>query len=706
TDDENDGIINNVDADNDNDGITNCTESYGDLAVNLTNTSLGSVFVGDYINPFVGSLSFTGIGTPSATPITGDALGNFATEAATGKNNSVSYTATFNNPISLAIEYATAAATNDYFTASTEFRIKCPINKTLTVLNPNDQILIDTNYDGIFESGITQYSSFEIRFRLNDNFALPPGTGTFSIRGNLINSITITNINLVDSNSSRAALRLIATCVPKDSDNDGVPDQYDFDSDNDTIPDYVESQGINFTALSGVDANRDGIDDIFGTGITPDDKDNDGVPNYLDMDSDNDGIFDIIESGSPGNSTNTNGITTSPVGSNGIANALETNPDSGAINYTIADTDGDGLFNYLELDSDNDGCFDVTEAGFTDDNSDGVLGDTPVTMAGQGLVLSTSGYGVPNGNYTIAAPITISVQPQDVTTCELQSAVFTLTSVAVDSYMWQLSTDNGLTWTNLTNNTTYSGTTTATLTVSNVSPAMVGYQYRVFLNKNGNSCGLYSDAAILTTYALPVVTTPISLKQCDDDTDGISIFNLTQKNDVISANYQNETFTYFTSLNAAENEIAAAQITNPIAYSSGNASVYVRVENSNGCYRVARIDIVVSVTQIPASFVIPNQYLCDDYLDATNNDYDGISGPFNFTAIQSSLAATLPANVSIKFYKTEADFLAETDAAGNSLAIADITNYRNIGFPNTQTIWVRVDSTLDNSCFGFKTFDV
>lgn len=706
TDDENDGINNNIDADNDNDGLTNCTESYGDLGVNLTNTSLGAVSVGDYINPFIGSLSFSGTGTPSTTPVTGDNLGNFVTEAATGKNNSVSYTATFNNPISLAVEYATTASNTDYFTASTEFRIKCPINKTLTVLNPNNQILIDTNYDGIFESGVTQYSSFEIRFRLNDNNALLPGTGTFSIRGNLINSITITNINLVDSGTSRAALRLIASCVQKDSDNDGISDQNDLDSDNDTIPDVVESQGINYSPLSGVDANQDGIDDVFGLGITAADTDNDGFPNYLDMDSDNDGIFDIIESGSPGNGNNTNGITVIPVGNNGIANNLETNPDSGVLNYTITDTDGDGIFNYLEIDSDNDGCFDVTEAGFMDDNNDGILGDSPVVIAGEGLVLSSSGYGVPNGNYTIAAPISISVQPQDVTTCELESAVFTLTSVAVDSYLWQLSTDNGNTWTNLTNNATYSGTSTASLTVSNVSPAMVGYQYRVFLNKNGNSCGLYSAAATLTTYALPVVTTPISLKQCDDDTDGISIFNLTQKNDVISANYLNETFTYYTTLNGAQNEINATQITNPINYSSGNNSVYVRVENSNGCYRVARIDLVVSVTQIPANFIIPNQYLCDDYLDAVNDDYDGISGPFNFTAIRNSLNAILPANVSIKFYKSQADFLAETDASGNSLAIADITNYRNIGFPNTQTIWVRVDSTLDNSCFGFKTFDV
>jgi len=40
---------------------------------------------------------------------------------------------------------------------------------------------------------------------------------------------------------------------------------------------------------------------------------------------------------------------------------------------------------------------------------------------------------------------------------------------------------------------------------------MSGYLYRVFLNKNGNTCGLYSTTVILTTYPLPVVTTPITL---------------------------------------------------------------------------------------------------------------------------------------------------------------------------------------------------
>lgn len=706
-DTDNDGTNNNIDLDNDNDGITNCDESYGNQNINLTNTTIGTVTVGNYINSFTGAVSTTGTGTPSATPIVGDANGDFVTEAANGKQNSVSYTTTWNNPISLAVEYASTALPNDLFTASTEIRVNCPINKTITILNPNDQVLIDTNYDGIFESGITEYSSFEIRFRLNSSISLASGTGTFSIRGNLIDAITVSNINLVDTNSSRVALRLIATCVPLDSDNDGISDQIDYDSDNDSILDFVESQGTNVQALSNVDTNNDGIDDVFGNGLTPTDTDNDGVLNYLDLDSDNDGIHDLDEAQSNATDANSDGIIDgSNFGTNGLANTLETATDSGILNYTLADTDSDTIFNFLELDSDDDLCFDVIEAGYLDPNGDGILGNLPNSVDPNGLLYSSSGYGIPNGDYIIGAPISISVQPVDVTTCELQSATFTVTSVAVNSYQWQLSTDGGTNWVNLTNNATYSGVTTVLLTVSNVSPAMAGYQYRVFLNKNGNSCGLYSDAAILTTYALPVITTPISLIQCDDDTDAISVFNLTQKNNVISANYLNETFTYFTTSTAANTENTAFEITNPLAYTSGNAVVYARVENNNGCFRVVQINLAVSVTQIPANFVIPNQYLCDDYLDAVNDDYDGVSGPFNFTTIQNSLTAILPANVTIKFYKTQADFLAETDASGNSLAIADITNYRNIGFPNVQTIWVRVDSTIDNSCFGYKTFDV
>lgn len=704
-DSDSDGVSDNLDLDNDNDGVTNCNESYGNQSLNLTNNPVGFLQIEDYLNTYVTTVATTGTGA-AATPFIGTNAGNFSLETSSGRNNSSSYNIASNNPWSLSVEYSTAASVTDLLSAATEVRVTCPVNKTLTVLNPNNQILIDTNFDGIFETGVTQFSSFEIRFRLNGNVALPSGTGTFTIKGDRIDVLKITNINLTETEISKVALHITATCVQKDSDNDGIADQYDYDSDNDTIPDLIENQGANYVVLTGIDANKDGIDDVFGSGISPADSDGDSYPNYIDLDSDNDGIFDIIESGSPGNSTNTNGITVGDVGTNGLDNTLETSPNSGIINYTVANTNGAGMYNYISLDSDGDGCNDVIEAGFLDPNNDGILGDdAPIIILDYGLVFSNTGYDVPNINYTISAPIIIIDQPQNEIVCELGTGTFFVNAPLVDSFQWQISTDDGTTWTNLTNDINYTGVNTNNLNVLNVVPTTPNHQFRVFLNRTGNSCGDYSTKAIITTFELPQVTSPIEIKQCDDDTDGISKFNLTQKNNFIVPIPANFTFNYYTSLVGANDENNAFLISNPLAFTSGNATVFARVENNEGCFKIAEINLTVSVTQIPASFAIPIQYQCDDYIDAINNDLDGISS-FDFTTIKNDLEAILPADTAILFYQNQADFLAETDSAGNSLAIVNLSDYRNSNIPIQQTIWIRVDNEVDNSCFGFKTFEI
>lgn len=48
------------------------------------------------------------------------------------------------------------------------------------------------------------------------------------------------------------------------------------------------------------------------------------------------------------------------------------------------------------------------------------------------------------------------------------------------SYQWQVSTDNGTTFTNINDNSNYSGTTTTTLQLSNISSSWTGNQYRCF----------------------------------------------------------------------------------------------------------------------------------------------------------------------------------------------------------------------------------
>jgi gliding motility-associated-like protein len=491
-----------------------------------------------------------------------------------------------------------------------------------------------------------------------------------------------------------------------DSDSDTIPDLLDIDSDNDGIPDTIEAQGKGFKIFSGTDSNKDGLDNAFEPGLTRINTDNDifntfpVVYDLLDLDSDNDGIFDLIESGSTVIDLNNDGIIDGPAavfGTNGLFDGLETSPDSGKLNYTVTDTDSDGTFNYIDLDSDNDICFDVIEAGFNDPDNDGIVGNNPVTVNAKGIVTSGVGYTTPNNNYVIAAPIEITSQPQAQPTCELENTTITVLDNGGNTYQWQLSTD-GITWNNILNNATYQDATAQTLTLIKVTNAMNGYKYRVKLDKIGNSCGLISSETTLTIYALPVVNT-VTIVQCDDDTDGFSDFNLTVKNNEISTNYTSETFTYYTSLSGAETADAGKLISNPLAFTntiSGGMSVWARVKNTNECNSIVQINLIVSTTQIPASFSRTFS-TCDD-LGAANDDTDGIA-TFDFSSVTTDILAILPSSsssYSIKFYKNEADALSENDEITNT------SNYRNTGYPNEQKIWVRVESTSDNACYGLS----
>ena len=658
TDIDNDTVNDNIDLDNDNDGISNCTESYGNQNINLSNLNSVNSSVGAYSNSFTGTINTSS--ARSSTPLLGNSDGSFISDIPAGKDNFVKYSMTFSNPISLGIEYTSTANPSDLLNANAEYILETNVDKTITVLNPNNQLLIDTNYDGIYESGVTEYSSFEIRFQLNGITPLAAGTGTFKFLTHLVNTISFTHKNLSETDANRTTLKLFAICVPKDSDNDGIADQIDTDSDNDNIPDLMENQDNNFVLNSTTDANLNGLYDIFESRSTAIDTDNDSVPDYLDLDSDNDGIYDAVETGS--NNT---------------------------------DTDSDGIKNYRDIDSDNDLCPDAIEAGFTATNGNNTLGNLfPPTIDTNGLVTSrTNGYTTPNSNYITAAPILITTHPLVPPTCLNQNTSISVTSNG-DNYQWQISTD-GTTWNDLINNTIYTGTTTNTLNINSVSQTMNGYKYRVFINRIGNSCGFNSNETILNILSLPVVNN-ISIIQCDEDSDGKTNFNLTVKNNEISANNLNEMFSYFTTATAANSNDTSKKITNPLAYTATNGTtIWTRVENTNTCFSVAKIDLVVSTTQIPSSFNLVFEN-CDDYIDTANDDYDGIS-IFDFSSANNSILASLPTsntNYTIKYYETEADALSETNEITNTTA------YRNTSSPNEQKIWVRVDNNTDNSCFG------
>lgn len=712
---DNDLVNDNIDIDNDNDGILNCNESYGNQNINISNPLSGIVTSGTYSNIFTGII--TNSLAVTSTPFMGNLDGSFITDIPPGKGNFVTYNINFIQPINIDLEYVSTANATDLLNANADYIVNSDTNKTITILNPTNQLLIDTNFDGIYESGVTQFSSFEIRFRLNGNTPLAAGTGTFKFKSFQTSNINFTQKNLLDTAGNKSSFKFIATCIPNDTDSDGISNQLDIDSDNDGLLDTTEAQVNTGALITNTDTDFDGLDNAFEPGLTTIGTDSDGIVDYLDLDSDNDGIYDLEESGSSAADTNLDGTIDGNLlsfGANGLSNSVETAVDFGILNYSVSDTDTDAIKNYRELDSDGDLCTDVIEAGFLDLNNDGLLGNIPLTVNTNGLVTSGVGYTVPNSNYIISAPISISTQPFTVPTCEAQNTTISVIDNGGNTYQWQVSTD-GITWTNLTNIAPYSGVTTNSLTISNLTNSLNNYKYRVQLNKIGNSCGLISSETTLTVLPKPIVN-DVTIIQCDDDLDLLTFFNLTISNNLITTNYLNETFTYYLTLAGANTADATQLILNPLAFlnNSSPMQIWTRVENSNGCFNVASLNLIVSASQIPQSYNYIVPPVCDDELsnDLSNPQTPEINKRDGFTSFDLSIAiaaveSQLPpplSNYTIKYYRNEADALSQNDINGNSLAIApsEYTNFRN-DLPNYQEIWVRVNNVL-GACSGFGPF--
>lgn len=117
----------------------------------------------------------------------------------------------------------------------------------------------------------------------------------------------------------------------------------------------------------------------------------------------------------------------------------------------------------------------------------------------------------------VATAPTITTQPVNVTVCAGANASFSVVAGGTPAptiYQWQVSTDAGVTWTNLT----IGGSYTPTFTITGTVTTQNNNRYRVLVT---NSCGqtTTSSVATLTVNALPVVTAAaLASRICISDT--------------------------------------------------------------------------------------------------------------------------------------------------------------------------------------------
>lgn len=692
---DNDGIIDNIDIDNDNDGILNCIESKGDVVLDLDITRNPILqFQDGSSNTTLATNSIISNRTDSSTnSFNISSSGNFESIIPPDSNSETTYNISFIEPVNFKFSenlfVGHSSVNGEFFIAKI-----LPSNKNITLVDPDDRLLVDTNFDGEFEAGVTLVSGSEIHFKINPTAS---GFTPYQFLANSVDGFSFVHkvSNSIQTSSYNGVISL--TCFKNDNDGDGINDAIDLDSDNDGIPDRIENTGLDIP-LSLIDTDANGLDDIYNINATPIDTDNDTVLDFYDLDSDNDGITDLFETGALiiiSSDSDFNGIIDNSFafGTNGLFDSIETDPDSNIINYTLNDLDTDTVFSYIDTDSDGDNCTDVIEAGFTDANNDTYLGDNTIIVNTNGLVTNvTNGYTIPNSNYNTAAPIDITMQPTNTVVCETSDTTISIVVTNFDTIQWEISTD-GINWNTIVDNAIYSNSQTTDLTITAAPTSINNYKYRALINRNGNSCDFYSNEINLTVDDLPIANTAATIRLCDDDNNGTATFNLTIQDNAINTT-AGRTITYHESQANANTGIQA--ITSP--FESGNATIYARVENdlNTNCFATSTFNIEVYQTPFPldAASISPIQE-CDN--SSVGNDTDGFI-VFDLTQKEAEiLNGQSTTNFTITYF---------TDAT--RLAANQITNpsvYTN-SISARQTIFVRVTNNLFDTCFSDTSFEI
>lgn len=105
---------------------------------------------------------------------------------------------------------------------------------------------------------------------------------------------------------------------------------------------------------------------------------------------------------------------------------------------------------------------------------------------------------------------TATLTPAATTICEGTNATFTqggiLSGASTFNHQFQVSTNGGATYNNISNGAVYSGVTTNTLLLTNVPASFNGYKFRDSISAVGNCGSIFSSVATLTVNPKPIVT--------------------------------------------------------------------------------------------------------------------------------------------------------------------------------------------------------
>ncbi|WP_299553901.1 T9SS type B sorting domain-containing protein [Seonamhaeicola sp.] len=190
-------------------------------------------------------------------------------------------------------------------------------------------------------------------------------------------------------------------------------------------------------------------------------------------------------------------------------------------------------------------------------------------------------------------------------------------------------------------------------------------------------------------FHLPELNDNQELVQCDNDTDGISTFNLNNIQSKITDIAQNEALYFYHTRNDALQDVN--RIVNPDSYTNSvpNEEIFIRVVNQNDCFAVASFFIRAVFVDLGT---IDAMYACDNS-DSDPEDQKGIFAlGFKKNDIRDDIS--LSADTRLRFFPT----LLDAQTTKNEILERFYTT-------ESTTIWVRAEEP-DLTCSGMAPIDL
>jgi hypothetical protein len=210
--------------------------------------------------------------------------------------------------------------------------------------------------------------------------------------------------------------------------------------------------------------------------------------------------------------------------------------------FTVSAT-GTGLSYQCQVSTDNGATW--TNASGTSTNASYTESAVASGSTGNQYRCIVSGTAPCSSQTSNAATLTVSstaiaAHPQDQVICSSSgTASFSVTTTgSTPTYQWQVSTDGGSTWSDI------SGETNSSLSLTGLTVTSNTYKYRCSLN----SGSINSNAALLTVYAAPTISAqPTDLTVCSNATSGTITISASGNGSTLSYQWQVSTCLLYTS---------------------------------------------------------------------------------------------------------------------------------------------------------------